>query len=199
MALELYTYEPLKSSIQIRLLKLYSNEEKERLEAVIEHHNLEDAIKTGYEAISYCWGEPLFTHQLHIEGRSLNITPHLHGALSVLTESYIWVDAVCINQEDPEEKARQIPLMRRIYANADVVLVWLGPENPLIINAMQVIDEDLYEEVVSIFNHETLEPHQRRANVQDRLKKSGVMMGLNLILENDWFTRLWVSSVVIWC
>lgn len=106
IAVELYSYEPLKSSHQIRLLKVYSNKEREGLEAVIEHHDLEDAIKIGYEAISYCWGEPLFTHQLHIGSKSLNITAHLHGALSVFTGRYLWIDAVCINQQNLEEKAQ---------------------------------------------------------------------------------------------
>ena len=40
----------------------------------------------------------------------------------------IWVDAICINQSDVDEKSQQIPLMGRIYRNAASVLVWLGEE-----------------------------------------------------------------------
>lgn len=38
----------------------------------------------------------------------------------------LWIDAICINQHDLAEKARQIPLMTRIYSTAARVLVWLG-------------------------------------------------------------------------
>jgi hypothetical protein len=41
--------------------------------------------------------------------------------------SYFWLDAICINQADLEEKAVQIPLMKQIYSNADIVVIWLGP------------------------------------------------------------------------
>lgn len=40
----------------------------------------------------------------------------------------LWIDAVCINQEDPAEKRAQISLMGEIYASAQSVLVWLGED-----------------------------------------------------------------------
>ena len=39
-----------------------------------------------------------------------------------------WIDQLCINQEDLEERARQVGLMQEIYALAKVVYVWLGSE-----------------------------------------------------------------------
>ena len=38
----------------------------------------------------------------------------------------IWIDALCINQDDREEKAEQIPCMSAIYGRAERVVVWLG-------------------------------------------------------------------------
>jgi len=43
---------------------------------------------------------------------------------------YLWVDAVCINQSDLEERSHQVALMAEIYTRAQSVLVWLGAENP---------------------------------------------------------------------
>jgi hypothetical protein len=58
------------------------------------------------------------------------VTVNLHEALSHLRdrsiERIIWVDAVCINQNDGEEKGQQIQLMAKIYGQASRVLVWLG-------------------------------------------------------------------------
>lgn len=41
----------------------------------------------------------------------------------------IWIDALCINQADPAEKSKQIPMMRDIYAKAECVFSWLGPSD----------------------------------------------------------------------
>lgn len=41
----------------------------------------------------------------------------------------LWIDAICINQEDTEEKNVQIKLMRRIYQEAETLLVWLGDDD----------------------------------------------------------------------
>jgi hypothetical protein len=64
------------------------------------------------------------------DGLLIKITANLHSALSRFRlnshNRCFWADAVCINQVDPEEKSRQIPLMPRIYRNASKVLVWLG-------------------------------------------------------------------------
>ena len=37
----------------------------------------------------------------------------------------LWIDAICINQADQAEKEKQIPLMRHIYPNAQLVRLWL--------------------------------------------------------------------------
>lgn len=91
--------------------------------------NLE--IDPFYDAISYTWGEPNFTQEIIIDDHfRLRITPNLHDALiryrcAVGTRS-IWVDAICINQNDEDDKRRQVPLMTEIYRSASPVLVWLG-------------------------------------------------------------------------
>ncbi|KIM93230.1 hypothetical protein OIDMADRAFT_93592, partial [Oidiodendron maius Zn] len=61
--------------------------------------------------------------QLHIEPNLAIALRHLRSEVSDLV---IWIDAVCINQKDPEEKSWQVGLMRRVYLQAERVLVWLG-------------------------------------------------------------------------
>jgi len=103
-----------------------------------------------YEAISYVWGNPRKRRNITIDGATLSVTENLHGALTAfrhrpvarssdeldagmaparrLPVRRLWVDAVCINQEDLQERMSQVELMSFIYAGAHCVLSWLGWE-----------------------------------------------------------------------
>ncbi|KAK0663642.1 Serine/threonine-protein phosphatase 6 regulatory ankyrin repeat subunit C [Lasiodiplodia hormozganensis] len=41
-------------------------------------------------------------------------------------EEFIWIDALCINQDDLEERSAQVKIMPQVYGKAQSVLVWLG-------------------------------------------------------------------------
>lgn len=86
-----------------------------------------------YTAVSYTWGEPVFLKYLVCNGGAsrLKITPNMDCLLRHLRKKYeprhLWIDAICLNQADQEEKAVQIPLMGEIYQQAKKVRIWLGP------------------------------------------------------------------------
>ncbi|EMD89463.1 hypothetical protein COCC4DRAFT_207431 [Bipolaris maydis ATCC 48331] len=103
-----------------------------------------------YEAISYVWGDPQKRRNITIDGETLSVTENLHGALTAFRHRPVagnseerdvgkapaqrqpvrrlWVDAVCINQDDLQERLSQVKLMSFIYAGASRVLSWLGWE-----------------------------------------------------------------------
>ncbi|KAJ0160364.1 Heterokaryon incompatibility protein 6, OR allele [Colletotrichum tanaceti] len=93
------------------------------------------ATPRPYEALSYTWGPPDKSHSIDVVAgggrRRLGITASLDAALRHLRRRdgpvTIWIDQICINQEDAAEKSDQVPLMAQIYSKADLVLVWLGP------------------------------------------------------------------------
>jgi hypothetical protein len=91
-----------------------------------------EELEGQYEAISYTWGEPDLTYPLQLLDNScIWITKNLDLALRRFrrpdrTRS-LWADAACINQQDDQEKAIQIPLMTCIFSGARKVQVWLGP------------------------------------------------------------------------
>lgn len=97
--------------------------------------------KSNYEALSYVWGDPsentvMYCSHLPSGGhQTLTITKNLEKALRALRRRrqfrILWVDAVCINQQNTSEKERQIPLMADIYSNARRTLIWLGEEGPM--------------------------------------------------------------------
>jgi len=94
-----------------------------------------------YEALSYTWGPNLGTEFIHLlyhgEPESTRtvvaVTDNLKAALVSLRledeDRYLWIDTICINQDDDDEKNRQILRMLRIYQGAERVVVWLGDEN----------------------------------------------------------------------
>jgi hypothetical protein len=81
-----------------------------------------------YVALSYTWGDPKDTKQIYVNEVPMDVTTNLEAALRVLREKEpieagikIWIDALCINQTDNEEKGVQVRRMRDIYQKAYVI------------------------------------------------------------------------------
>lgn len=105
-----------------------------------------------FAALSYNWGPDAADPLQHIicSGRTIPITQNCYDALSTLHRKFnirtIWVDAICINQDDDLEKGAQIPLMRDIYGKASRVYIWLGngtKESNLAIEWMRYAAKDV--------------------------------------------------------
>lgn len=87
--------------------------------------------KFPFVALSYVWGSEKDKKQIFINGRRAHVTQNLYEALfhvrEVLAPVPMWVDAVCINQNNTEEKPNQLTKMPAIYRQASAVIIWLGP------------------------------------------------------------------------
>lgn len=90
----------------------------------------------GHRALSYVWGPKSNMRPIYVNGYQVHVTQNLFDALKAIRKSQQsqsahstnwWVDALCINQDDMNERNHQIKLMRIIYLRADSVLAWLGP------------------------------------------------------------------------
>ena len=118
----------------------------------ITHASLED--NPQYTALSYTWGDPftwwhaakdidansdtnIYTYKeivancpILLNGAACVVTENLEAALRHLRQegkvATLWVDALCINQNDPEEKTQQVQEMRHIYSKSASVVAWLG-------------------------------------------------------------------------
>jgi len=86
-----------------------------------------------FRALSYVWGSSQTPHSVQAGGKHLPITSSLDEALRHLRARggeqalTLWIDQVCINQYNNDEKSDQVALMGSIYSAAERVLVWLGP------------------------------------------------------------------------
>jgi hypothetical protein len=80
----------------------------------------------------YTWGDPSQSRSVIINGCKLEVNSNafdiLQDRATFLKTRKIWIDSICINQVDKEEKSIQIPLMREIYSRESRVLVWLGSQ-----------------------------------------------------------------------
>jgi len=126
-----FQYEVLDSARnEIRLLRIKpAANPEESIRCQLFHTSLEDA--PPYRALSYAWGERASSHAILINQGSILVTPNLKHALERLRPSegedlIMWVDALCINQQDIPERNVQTGKMRMIYRNAERVSVWLG-------------------------------------------------------------------------
>ncbi|KAL5323657.1 hypothetical protein ACEPPN_008197 [Leptodophora sp. 'Broadleaf-Isolate-01'] len=114
----------------IRLLKILPGSAPSIVECELVVVRLDKA--PPYEALSYVWGNPELLDYVVCNGQRKSVTTNLGIALKHLRlrdeTRLIWVDALCINQEDVDERSSQIKLMRDIYTQTWRVVVWLGED-----------------------------------------------------------------------
>lgn len=145
----------------------------------------------SYEALSYVWGgkpDPARCIKIlqHEQESSISITANLESALRHLRRShevlYLWVDAICINQEDKVEKGAQIMKMAEIYNQATNVRVWLGEEKD---------DSGLGLEFIRrVVNHGNLE---QLMHDEPTPGEWNAFLGL---VRRPWFSRRWVLQEI---
>lgn len=135
---QLYQTLPLdRESRHIRILDLY-RDKKSRNSSSLTGHLRRVSLKDcpAFNALSYVWGTPDLgdcgmQNTIICNDCAVPITRNCHLALSALQKMHgnisIWVDSICINQKDEQEKEIQIPLMEEIYTWAQTVYIWLGP------------------------------------------------------------------------
>lgn len=126
----LFEYEPLEGPRNIRVLHVHPGLPGDLLSCHLEHVDLN--LNPTYEAISYVWGNPSFSHSILCDGRRIVVTKSLNDVLQRLRlrdqQRTVWIDGVCINQGNTEERGHQVRLMGDVYKRAQRVVIWLGDD-----------------------------------------------------------------------
>ena len=158
-------------------------------------HVLYDA--PAFFALSYVWGTAKPTERLNIGQSVLTITLSLSILLHQLEARrdvrFIWIDQICINQQDDLEKAMQVKMMRHVYVSAHKVLLWLGPStkgSDLAMDSIAPLDE-----AIGVLH-------------QSRFAQDGILSrlpgqddpfwpALVDLYTRPWYDRLWVLQEAI--
>lgn len=125
-----YKYEPLdRARSEIRLLELLpASDHHRKVKGKLFHHSL--SAPSVYDALSYTWGDPSVTKAIELDDDpNFHIPAKLESALHNIRYSdkplIIWIDAICIHQQNTKERNHQVKLMREIYEKALMVHAWI--------------------------------------------------------------------------
>jgi Heterokaryon incompatibility protein (HET) len=194
-------YESLAHN-EIRLLRIHHGLEKDDLSCSLEKLRLE-AADQQYTAISYAWGpseDPHFT--CYVGHLAFPVRQNANNVLRTLRKAdgdvRVWLDSICINQNDKTEKNSQICLMHQIYKQAEKTAIWLGEADDLteqIVNYANTLDvRKFMEEFKSsiIFNEGTKSfILDEVASHQD---KATLVNGIARLFRAEWFSRVWIRQ-----
>lgn len=160
-----------------------------------------------YDALSYCWGSQDRTRPIMCDKTSFSVTPNLESALKRLRSPDVvrnlWVDQLCIDQDNLWEKEQQLGLMADIYRCSSELLIWLGDEEDESRKAYKIIDRLLrLNPIASHSNNDSKDdlPQQTWVSMGlDQLKSHGLpgpkdtaWQELRSFLSRSWFSRIWI-------
>ncbi|KAF2263650.1 hypothetical protein CC78DRAFT_267730 [Lojkania enalia] len=119
-----------KEKDDIRLFNLHPGDWNEAIRGDFVRANLTN--HPPYTALSYVWGDPAKAYSVLINGKDVEVTVSLYFALrrirahNVGQPILLWTDALCVDQENLNERNGQVQIMGSIYSKCQVVIVWLG-------------------------------------------------------------------------
>ncbi|KAH8687611.1 heterokaryon incompatibility protein-domain-containing protein [Tricladium varicosporioides] len=172
---------------QIRLLVINHGQRSEQIMCSLITVDLSDR-SLKYGALSYTWGSSNSMNYITLNNSHFPVTPNLYGALKYMrqddTDRLVWVDALCIDQSNNDERGIQVSLMRDIYHNAAETTIWLGCETPASNLAMRYL---LMANSVS--NPESWFADRLRSNFDSEKQEWKAVLGL---FRRDYWKRVWI-------
>lgn len=153
MALQLpeqtYVYRPLSIKESIRVAEIqpghHGSPIQVRLTELLLPSGQQQQCLDKYETLSYEWGEVARTRPISCDDKTTLITKNLEAALQRLrspdTPIRLWIDSLCINQEDMQERNSQVGLMPLIYKSATRVYMWLGEQKTDTPKALKMVED----------------------------------------------------------
>ncbi|KAM7210162.1 Heterokaryon incompatibility protein (HET) domain containing protein [Rhypophila decipiens] len=146
----LYGPLPATEPPSVRLLHIFpSTKPDDPICCTLSVHSLTPDLK--FTALSYEWGRPHKPTKEHpaytlvVNDLKVEVQPNLYHALYHLrrkeSKLVIWIDAICINQGDNNEKIQQVGLMAELYGRAERTLAWIGVGTPDSDVAIAVMDK----------------------------------------------------------
>lgn len=200
-----YTYEQIQPN-QLRLCQFV--EDEGQLVAVLKIYPA-DGPHPPYSALSYTWSltSPTSkTWSLQIAQRHLPVLPSLWPFLqalrakgSLLDGTWWWIDSICIDQTNLQERGQHVRRMKHTYKNAHRVVVWLGEQSE---------DSNSALDFIGLLNEMNDAKHSKERLLgelhQDEYRDRWV--AFRQFFLRKWWTRVWTiqefaipSKISFWC
>jgi hypothetical protein len=197
-------YDPLPGGEEsmIRLVQLLPGKDWDPIEVTLSVAKLE----AEFEALSYCWGDAAMRSPITCNGCQLDVTRNLKSALRDLRRHdaprILWIDAICINQNDIEEREQQLRIMADVFRSAVRTVVWLGEtftKNAVAFKLLKRMDEVRRQMIADgTFDTSKLIWRVERLVKQDPATDptEEEVIALYALLKRPWFRRAWVIQEV---
>ena len=180
-----------------------------KVRITIRNIELSESLKPEYEALSYTWGSATDLDCVYVqenEGeKALAITQNLAEALRYLRyedrSRVLWIDAICVDQNNTAERGHQVLRMADIYRQASRVIIWLGPErddSTLAIQELNSLGQNIEmnwntgEVKILSGDHYNQWLKEPLPFAEDRR----TLAAIESFLDRSWFKRLWIWQEV---
>ncbi|PMD17242.1 HET-domain-containing protein, partial [Hyaloscypha hepaticicola] len=174
------TYSALnQSKREIRLLTLLCSDGfEDEIRCKLDVVSLDETLT--YTALSYCWGNQSEQREILVNEKRVSVTKSLEIALRYarkdLQDIVLWVDAICINQDNLKEKSYQVGMMGSIYATATHVRIWLGESED---------DSDVAMDFINNIHKINFEDLNYELDLD-------VWKAVKHLVRRQWWTRVWI-------
>ncbi|KAK1545611.1 hypothetical protein CPAR01_03113 [Colletotrichum paranaense] len=175
---------------QIRLFTLWPGTQESPIQGVFSVATLDDG--PDYLCISYVWGDASDTKNIAVDGKDFKITTSLFSVLRRIRSEQeyltVWADALCINQDDHEEKRVQVDMMFDIYSKCNNCFLWLGE--------VDLLDGELSLDIaryglnyIEFFDDTDLEREDNGFSTAEGLMK--IDLTFRSLVKCQWWRRIW--------
>lgn len=203
---------------EIRLLQLCPGTGSDPIHISLSETTLHES--PPFEALSYVWGDASVRKEIVCERQCFLVTVNLYHALLRLRQPansrLLWIDAICINQNDLEERSQQVQFMRDIYSSASRVVVYLGHGHEDIMSLGLSVAKIIHDSfgklpcgddkfvLATILSgkefhrcEKTMTIEEAEAIITQRYPGVSAWRALGHLYSREWFTRLWCVQEIL--
>ena len=193
-----YQYAPLKED-EVRLMHLLpvTGDDPSLISCQLYHVSIDNM--PPYEALSYSWDTDLSGQTPHptiyVDGKELKVMPSLEAFLRQHRHDHdsdlpLWIDAICVNQHDLDERRKQVAMMCKLYTQLARLVVWLGIDD----DAEIKIATEFIQQHASAQREGQESVRKFQENVVSRFRETGFnyTVPLHKVLSRSWFSRSWI-------
>ncbi|KAF7680529.1 hypothetical protein GT037_002180 [Alternaria burnsii] len=169
------------SKRQFRVLRLLNSDAND-IRCELNTFSLLDHGLPTFKALSYRWGDDIPEFAVCLDGHQILIRSNLHIIMAQMVaennRDWIFIDALCINQDDETEKLSQVSAMGEVYQRALEVIAWIVP------------DPDQCESDAEEASDETADGPEHTLPLSRQQVK-------DVVLRNSYWSRLWIVQEVL--